>query len=162
MKLTNLRGLVDGVRVSVRRGSFHAVVSTHYFLDERAEADGWAIRVVASAKQRPLAKPESARVGQRLALGLTVAGLIIVLIAAFGASGLWGYFRLSLLMSFMILMTPALAWLSNAKSEAMVDAAASWPALPPGEDDFTRWQQTLAELNAEDALFVARRALPFR
>ncbi len=162
MKLTNLRGLVDGVRVSVRRGSFHAMVSTHYFLDERAEADGWAIRVVASARQRPEVKAESARVGQRLALGLTAAGLIIVLIAAFGASGLWGYFRLSLLMSFMIMMTPALAWLSSAKSETAVDAAASWPALPPGDDDVARWQQTLAEMNAEEALFVARRALPFR
>lgn len=158
--LTNLRGLVDGVRVSVRRGSFQAVVSTHYFLDERAEADGWAIRMVASARQRPQVKPE-ARAGQRLALGITVAGIVIVLIAAFGASGLWGYFRLSLLMSFLIMMTPALAWLSSDKSEAP-GAATAWPALPPGDDDFTRWQQTLEEMNAEEALFVARRALPFR
>ncbi|HFE47299.1 MAG TPA: hypothetical protein ENJ18_17730 [Nannocystis exedens] len=162
-ELTNLRGLVDGVRVRIRRGSFCAIVSTHYFLDERPEADGWAIRMVTSAKQEPPSLPENVRFGRRLAIGMAITGVVTVLIAAFGASGLWGYFRLSLMMSFLIMMTPALAWLSSAKSEASGTLAAQpWPALPPATDDFARWQQTLAEMRAKEALFADHRALPFR
>lgn len=165
-ELTHLRGLVDGVRVSVRRGSFHAVVSTHYFLDERPNADGWAIRMVAAARRRPPTMSASARFNRRLAIGLALSGVVAVLIAAFSASGLWGYFRLSLIMSFLIMMTPALAWLGAVNADTNPALPSPWPALPPAGDedfdDFERWRQTLDEMDAEQALLGDPRGTPFR
>ncbi|MCB9569956.1 MAG: hypothetical protein H6710_22510 [Myxococcales bacterium] len=160
-RLTHLRGLVAGARISVRRGSFHAVVSTHFFLDENPGADGWAIRLVSSARNRPPTLTPAHRRRRNLAIGLSIAAVVAVFVAACGASGLWGYFRLSLLMSFLIMMTPALAWLSAASSEANA-LAGGWPALGPASDDFERWRLALAEVRPDLVLLADPRALPFR
>lgn len=156
---THLRGFVDGVRLSVTRGTFRAIVSAHYYVDDRGAGDGpgCSLRMVAAAEQR--LPRRRLRAAQRATIGLSALGLVIIVAAALDATGLWGYFRLSLLMSFWIMMTPALAWLSAADPEA---PSAPWPALPPGPDDLARWQEILAAMTEERQVLGDLRALPFR
>lgn len=156
---THLRGFVDGVRLSVTRGSFRAIVSAHYYIDDRGAGEGrsCSLRMVAAAAERPARRRLG--VAQRSALAISALGLLVIVIAALGATGLWGYFRLSLLMSFWIMMTPALAWLSATDPEG---APSKWPALPAATDDLTRWREILAAMTDERQAVGDLRALPFR
>lgn len=156
-----LAGMVDGVRLSIHRGTFHAVVSTQSFVERRARGEGCAIRLVAAARDDRPAPAALARIGRPAALGLTLAALVALTAALLGADGLWGYFRLSLLMSFLIMMTPAIAWLGALQPEPAPPPEAPWPALPPGEDQ-ERWAQLIARLDAPQALVASDRGLPFR
>ncbi|MEZ4453045.1 MAG: hypothetical protein R3B09_26530 [Nannocystaceae bacterium] len=158
---TLLHGFVDGIRLSVTRGAFRAVVSAHYYVEDRGagEGGGCSLRMIAAAEERAPRRRRSA--GQQAAIGLAILGVVVVVIAALGASGLWGYFRLSLLLSFWIMMTPALAWLSAADPEPALGAPV-WPSLPPSTDDLERWQRILAAMTAEREILSDPRALPFR
>lgn len=162
-----LAGMVDGVRLSIHRGTFHAVVSTQSFVEHRPLGEGCAIRLVAAARddrQGPAALPgldRFGRLGRPAALGLTLAAVVAIAAALLDADGLWGYFRLSLLMSFLIMMTPAIAWLGALQPEPAPPPEGPWPALPEGEDQ-ERWEQLVARLDDPQALVASDRGLPFR
>ena len=154
-----LVGLVDGVRVSIRKGAFVAVVSAQALVEGSDRQERRAIRLVAAARHDPPA-PALAPLARPAAIAAAVLALLALAAALATASGLWGYFRLSLLMSFLIMMTPAIAWLSAVHRDA-AEAPGPWPALPPAED-LDRWRALLARVDDPQALVAADRGHPFR
>jgi hypothetical protein len=162
-----LAGMIEGVRVSIRKGSFVAVVSAQAVLEAEEQAGrgrGCAIRLVAAARHD--AGGSQWRAAARTTLIAAAATAVFVATAALLSSyGFWGYFRLALLMSFLIMMTPAVAWLTALRREAALTSAgqndlADWPALLPAED-LERWQALLGRVG-DPAALLAEEGDPFR
>jgi len=162
-----LAGMIEGVRVSIRKGSFVAVVSAQAVLEAEEQAlsgRGCAIRLVAAARHDAAARGRQAGVCTMLIAAATTA-IIVATAAVLSSYGFWGYFRLALLMSFLIMMTPAVAWLTALRREAALTSAgqndlSDWPALPPAED-LERWQALLGRV-ADPAALLAEEGDPFR
>lgn len=172
---TELHGLVDGVRVCVSKGEFSAVVSTQCYLEPVSLPSGRsgrevALRQVAAVHRVPppelpgLRLLEIARPALLLILG---SALVFALISTLTASGLGGYFRLTLWMSFMIMMAPAVAWLLGARASLQMEAleatrtAFLHQAHTIAEHE-SRWRRLLHVMHDRQALVLQHRALPFR
>jgi class 3 adenylate cyclase len=119
-RATQLHGMLEGVRVCVSKGEFSAVVSTQCYLEPVPPSGRVAVRQVAAVRHHSPPGPRARRASSRspgpvllLILGSAVA---FALISALWVSGIGGYFRLSLWMSFMIMMAPAIAWLLGARA----------------------------------------------
>jgi len=168
---TELHGMLEGVRVSVSKGEFSAVVSTQCYLEPIGPScREVALRQVAAVHQPPPPPLPGIRVLEiaRPALLLVVgSALVFALISTLSASGLGGYFRLSLWMSFMIMMAPAVAWLLGARASLQMDAlAATRSAFLAQAHDIaeheSRWRRLLHAMQDQQALVLQQRALPFR
>jgi hypothetical protein len=169
-----LAGLVEGVRVCVTRGEFSAVVSTQCYLEHVPHGTGSrgqvAVRLVAAL--RPSAPPPIAvvrlmEIAKPVAALLAVSAIVFAVISALAVPGIGGYFRLSLWMSFMLMMAPAVAWLAGARTsmqlEALEATQASWASHAAALDDISaRWQRLLDVAHDQQAVVARHKALPFR
>ena len=172
-RATQLHGMVEGVRVCVSKGEFSAVVSTQCYLEPGAEGPQTreiAVRQVAALRQQGPTVVPTMRFLEIARPALVLVGgsaLLFALISALTSSGLSGYFRLSLWMSFMIMMAPAVAWLLGARSTMQMEAldAARSAFLHQAHtlaDHESRWRRLLHTMQHRQALVLAHRALPFR
>lgn len=175
-RATQLHGMLEGVRVCVSKGEFSAVVSTQCYLEDGADGPQRrevALRQVAALRERsrqidavvPTIKlMEIARPALLLIVG---SALIFALITTLSASGLSGYFRLSLWMSFMIMMAPAIAWLLGSRTAIQLEAleatrSAFLHRARALADHESRWRRLLDAMHTQQALVVQHKALPFR
>lgn len=171
---TELAGLVEGVRVCVSRGEFSAVVSAQCYAEqmspETCHHRQVAVRLVAARRRaaaRPIRVVRLMEVAGPVALLLAVSALTFALICAAAAPGVGGYFRLSLWMSFMLMMAPAIAWLAGARAAMQLEAAqADRSARATDNSDLAdanaRWQRLLAVVDDQHAVVARYKALPFR
>ena len=171
-RATELHGMVEGVRVCVSKGEFSAVVSTQCYL-EPAPADpqtrAVALRQVAALRQAEPTVPTLPFFEVIRPMLVIVGGsvLLFALISVLTGPGLSGYFRLSLWMSFMIMMAPAVAWLLGARSTMQMEAldAARSAFVHQAHalaDHESRWRRLLHTMHDRQALVLDLRALPFR
>jgi len=171
-RATELHGMVEGVRVCVSKGEFSAVVSTQCYLEptpESPQTRAVALRQVAALRQAAPTVP-TMPVLELIRPALVIVGgsvLLFALISALTGPGLGGYFRLSLWMSFMIMMAPAVAWLLGARSSMQMEAldAARSAFVHQARalaDHESRWRRLLHTMHDRQALVLAHRALPFR
>ncbi len=167
---TVLHGMLDGVRVCVSKGEFSAVVSTQCYLEPvSGSSREVALRQVAAVHRLPAPQLPGARLVEiaKPALLLIVgSALVFALISTLTASGLGGYFRLTLWMSFMIMMAPAVAWLLGARASFQLDAieatrSAILDQVHNAAEHESRWRRLLHAMHDRQAL-VLQRALPFR
>ncbi|MCY1013522.1 hypothetical protein OV079_49945 [Nannocystis pusilla] len=171
---TELNGLVEGVRLSVSRGEFSAVVSAQCYAEQMSQetcaSRQVSVRLVAARRDSPPPPPSVLRLVQiagPVALLLGVSALVFALICAAAVPGVGGYFRLSLWMSFMLMMAPAVAWLAGARTSMQLEAVeASHAALSNRvaalADANARWQRLLAVVHEQQAVVAQYKALPFR
>ncbi len=168
---TELHGMLDGVRVCVSKGEFSAVVSTQCYLEPAAGSGREvAVRQVAAVHRVPPPVLPGVRLLEiaRPALLLIVgSALVFALISTLATAGLGGYFRLTLWMSFMIMMAPAVAWLLGARASLQMEAleatrsAFIHQAHNIAEHE-SRWRRLLHVMHDRQALVLQQRALPFR
>ncbi len=172
-RATELHGMVEGVRVCVSKGEFSAVVSTQCYLEPGAagpQTREVALRQVAALRQSGPSIVPSFRFLEVARPALVVLGgsvLLFALISALTPSSLSGYFRLSLWMSFMIMMAPAVAWMLGARSTTQMEAldAARCAFIHDARalaDHESRWRRLLRTMHDQQALVMQQRALPFR
>lgn len=171
---TELGGLVEGVRVSVSRGEFSAVVSTQCYLEPVSQGPGprrqVAVRLVAALKQAappPIAVVRLMEIARPIAAVLALSAIVFALISALAVPGIGGYFRLSLWMSFMLMMAPAVAWLAGARTSMQLEAIeatrSAWANHAAAlEDVQSRWQRLLDVVQDQQAVVARYKALPFR
>ena len=168
---TVLHGMLDGVRVSVTKGEFSAVVSTQCYLEPASDSGREvALRQVAAVHRLPPPPVPGVRLFEiaRPALLLIVgSALVFALISTLTASGLSGYFRLTLWMSFMIMMAPAVAWLLGTRASFQLDAleatrSAILHQIHSTAEHESRWRRLLHAMHDRQALVLQHRALPFR
>ena len=172
-RATSLHGMVEGVRVCVSKGEFSAVVSTQCYLEPGPagpQTRELALRQVAALRPfEPHEVPTLRVVGLArpvlLLLGASV--LLFALISSLTAAGLGGFFRLSLWMSFMIMMAPAVAWMLGARSTTQMEAldAARCAFIRETHaiaEHESRWRRLLRNMHDRQALVMQQRALPFR
>lgn len=171
---TQLAGMVDGVRVSVSRGEFSAVVSTQCYVEPEPSGTGRkgqvAVRLVAAL--RPTAPPPIAvvrlvEIAKPIALLLGVSAVVFALISALAVPGIGGYFRLSLWMSFMLMMAPAVAWLAGARTsmqlEAIEQTQSAWASHAAALADVqSRWERLVHVMSDQQTMISQHKALPFR
>ncbi|MCA9689069.1 MAG: hypothetical protein R3A51_18220 [Nannocystaceae bacterium] len=162
---TVLSGMLDGVRIQVSRGEFRAIVSAQHL----AERDRHALRLVGT-----IHGPDAREAGDLLSLARrhpwALAAAVIAAVAALlfvaWVPGFWGYCRVAMLMGFSIMMSPAVAWIVNARPPEALEAAAGrpWPALPPAEvhEHLHRWRRCLAELLEQELVLNSQTGQPFR
>lgn len=170
-RATHLHGMLEGVRVCVSKGEFSAVVSTQCYVEPGPATQDRqvALRVVAAVRRgdppeiglAPLL--EIARPLLLLVLGSAVA---FALISALWVTGIGGYFRLTLWMSFMIMMAPAVAWLAGARTTMQLEAleatrAAFLSNARALADHESRWRRLVHGLHDRHAMLTDGRA-PFR
>lgn len=171
-RATELHGMVEGVRVCVSKGEFSAVVSTQCYLEptpESPQTRAVALRQVAALRQAAPTVPTMPML-EVIRPALVIVGgsvLLFALISALAGPGLGGYFRLSLWMSFMIMMAPAVAWLLGARSTMQLEAldAARSAFVHQAHmlaDHESRWRRLLHTMHDRQALVLELRALPFR
>jgi hypothetical protein len=169
---TELTGLVEGVRLSVSRGEFSAVVSTQCYAEQVPQgtypSSHVSVRLVAARRQITPPPPtvlQLMEVAGPVALLLAVSALLFALICAVAVPGVGGYFRLSLWMSFMLMMAPAVAWLAGARTSMQLEAvealraAGTSQALADADD---RWRRLLDVVHEQQAVVAHYKALPFR
>ena len=171
---TELAGLVEGVRVCVSRGEFSAVISAQCYAEQMSLETCYnrqvAVRMVAARRRagpRPIAMVRLVEIAGPVALLLGVSALMFALICAAAVPGVSGYFRLSLWMSFMLMMAPAVAWLAGARTAMQLEAleadrssrATDNAALA---DANARWQRLLEVVDEQQAVVARYKALPFR
>ncbi|HEY8378227.1 MAG TPA: hypothetical protein VIK91_17145 [Nannocystis sp.] len=168
---TELGGLVEGVRLSVSRGDFTAVVSAQYFTEkmspETCAIEHVSVRLVAArrvARPPALAALRLLEILGPVGLLLVISALVFALICALAVPGIGGYFRLSLWMSFILMMAPAVAWLAGARTSMQIEAAqATQSAHVAALADFNaRWQRLLDVIHEQHEVVAGYRALPFR
>ncbi len=177
---TSLSGMLDGTRVSVARGEFRAVVSTQHFTEPVPMSPDaprrHAIRLIGSIRstaRRVDDSPEHSQ--QRAAAMITALALATaVLFYAAWAPGFWGVARVTLLLGFVIMMTPAIAWLLNPAAFTAEMLEPALRALPvgerehefshtrAGEDHLARWREFREACNADDMIVESMNTLPFR
>ena len=172
-RATHLHGMVEGVRVCVSKGEFSAVVSTQCYVEPTGDprpSEAVAVRLVAAVRHGD--PPEVAMVRMfeiakpvlLLVLGSAAA---FALISTLWAPGIGGYFRLSLWMSFMIMMAPAVAWLLGARTSMQLEAieatrSAFLSQAQALADHESRWRRLLHAMHDQQALVLQHKALPFR
>lgn len=171
---TRLAGMVDGVRVSVSSGEFSAVVSTQCYVEPEVPGTGRkgqvAVRLVAAlrpAAPPPLAMVRLLEVAKPIAALLCLSAVVFALISALAVPGIGGYFRLSLWMSFMLMMAPAVAWLAGARTsmqlEALEQTQSAWASHAAAlADAQSRWERLVHVMNDQQTLISQHKALPFR
>ena len=168
---TELHGMLDGVRVCVSKGEFSAVVSTQCYLEPAAGSGREvALRQVAAVHRVPPPVLPGVRLLEiaRPALLLIVgSALVFAVISTLATAGLGGYFRLTLWMSFMIMMAPAVAWLLGARASLQLEAleatrSAFLDQVHRIAEHESRWRRLLLAMHDRQALVLQRRALPFR
>ena len=170
---THLHGLVEGVRVSVSKGEFSAVVSTQCYVEPEPDAPrctAVALRQVAAVhhgEPQVLVSLRLLEIARPALLVVLGSALIFALITTVAGAGLSGYFRLSLWMSFMIMMAPAVAWMLGARASMQMEAIEATRStyllqLDRLAEHESRWRRLLHAMHDQQALVLARRALPFR
>lgn len=168
---TELHGMLDGVRVCVSKGEFSAVVSTQCYLEPAAGSGREvALRQVAAVHRVPPPVLPGVRLLEiaRPALLLIVgSALVFALISTLATAGLGGYFRLTLWMSFMIMMAPAVAWLLGARASLQLEAIEATRSAYVHQahsiaEHESRWRRLLHVMHDRQALVLQQRALPFR
>ena len=168
---TELRGMPDGVRVCVSKGEFSAVVSTQCYLEPAAGSGREvALRQVAAVHRVPPPVLPGVRLLEiaRPALLLIVgSALVFAVISTLATAGLGGYFRLTLWMSFMIMMAPAVAWLLGARASLQLEAIEATRSAYVHQahsiaEHESRWRRLLHVMHDRQALVLQQRALPFR
>jgi hypothetical protein len=172
-RATQLHGMVEGVRVSVSKGEFSAVVSTQCYLESVGgprPAREVAVRMVAAVHQgerQELGGVRLLEIVKPVVLMLLASGAAFALISTLWVSGIGGYFRLSLWMSFMIMMAPAVAWMLGARTSMQLEAieADRSRCLTQARtfaDHESRWRRLMHAMHDQQALVLQHRALPFR
>jgi hypothetical protein len=172
---TQLHGMLEGVRVCVSKGEFSAVVSTQCYVETGADGPQCkevALRQVAALRPAAhhLEAVPSVRLMEIAKPALLLIGgsaLVFALITTLSASGLSGYFRLSLWMSFMIMMAPAVAWLLGSRAAIQMEAleatrSAFLHQARTLADHESRWRRLLHAMHDQQALVLQHKALPFR
>ncbi|MBL8969380.1 MAG: hypothetical protein JNK56_02310 [Myxococcales bacterium] len=168
---TELHGMLDGVRVCVSKGEFSAVVSTQCYLEPAAGSGREvALRQVAAVHRVPPPVLPGVRLLEiaRPALLLIVgSALVFAVISTLATAGLGGYFRLTLWMSFMIMMAPAVAWLLGARASLQLEAIEATRSAYVHQahsiaEHESRWRRLLHVMHDRQALVLQQRALPFR
>lgn len=168
---TELHGMLDGVRVCVSKGEFSAVVSTQCYLEPAAGSGREvALRQVAAVHRVPPPVLPGVRLLEiaRPALLLIVgSALVFAVISTLVTAGLGGYFRLTLWMSFMIMMAPAVAWLLGARASLQLEAIEATRSAYVHQahsiaEHESRWRRLLHVMHDRQALVLQQRALPFR
>ena len=171
---TELGGLVEGVRVSVSRGEFTAVVSAQCYVEPPTQGTGprrqVAVRLVAALRPSgppPIAVVRLMEIARPIAVMLAVSAVVFALISALAVPGIGGYFRLSLWMSFMLMMAPAVAWLAGARTSMQLEAIeatrSAWASHAAAlADAQSRWQRLLDVVHDQHAVVARYKALPFR
>lgn len=168
---TELHGMLDGVRVCVSKGEFSAVVSTQCYLEPAAGSGREvALRQVAAVHRVPPPVLPGVRLLEiaRPALLLIVgSALVFAVISTLATTGLGGYFRLTLWMSFMIMMAPAVAWLLGARASLQMEAIEATRSAYVHQahsiaEHESRWRRLLHVMHDRQALVLQQRALPFR
>lgn len=168
---TELHGMLDGVRVCVSKGEFSAVVSTQCYLEPAAGSGREvALRQVAAVHRVPPPVLPGVRLLEiaRPALLLIVgSALVFAVISTLATTGLGGYFRLTLWMSFMIMMAPAVAWLLGARASLQLEAIEATRSAYVHQahsiaEHESRWRRLLHVMHDRQALVLQQRALPFR
>lgn len=170
-RATQLHGMLEGVRVCVSKGEFSAVVSTQCYVEPGVPAEQRvAVRQVAAVRHHAPPDIELARlldVARPVLLVILGSAVAFAVISALWVSGIGGYFRLSLWMSFMIMMAPAIAWLLGARANLQQGAleatrvAFLTQARAEAEHE-ARWRRLLDVMHGQQALVTQPRALPFR
>lgn len=173
-RATELTGLVEGVRVCVSRGEFSAVVSTQCYLEPVSAGTGprgqVAVRLVAALRQAgppPIAVVRLMEIAKPVAALLAISAIVFAVISALAVPGIGGYFRLSLWMSFMLMMAPAVAWLAGARTSMQLEAIeatqSAWASHAAALADIAdRWQRLLDVVSDQQAVVARHKALPFR
>lgn len=169
-RATHLHGMLEGVRVCVSKGEFSAVVSTQCYVEPGAVDQRVAVRLVAAVRRQPPPDLELARLlelARPVLLVVLGSAVAFALISALWVSGIGGYFRLSLWMSFMIMMAPAIAWMLGARAslqQSVIEAtsAAFLTQARAEAEHEARWRRLLHGIHAQQALVQQPRALPFR
>ena len=174
-RATQLHGMLEGVRVCVSKGEFSAVVSTQCYVEsggDGAHSKEVALRQVAALRPTPHhldAVPQLRlfEVAKPALLLIVGSALVFALITTLSASGLSGYFRLSLWMSFMIMMAPAVAWLLGSRAAIQMEAleatrSAFLHQARTLADHEWRWRRLLHAMHDQQALVLQHKALPFR
>ena len=168
-RATHLHGMLEGVRVCVSKGEFSAVVSTQCYVEPDTDRRV-AVRCVAAVRRQSPPDVEVVRlleVARPVLLVILGSAVAFALISALWVSGIGGYFRLSLWMSFMIMMAPAIAWLLGARANMQQGAieAARVAFLSQARADAeheSRWRRLLGVMQDQQTLVTQPRALPFR
>ncbi|MCA9718512.1 MAG: hypothetical protein H6713_29990 [Myxococcales bacterium] len=173
---TALSGMLDGTRLSVARGEFRAVVSTQHFTEPVPMAPNaprrHAIRLVGSIRE-PAGGERADELTQQRALAMLAAFTLLTALLFYltWVPGFWGTARATLMFGFVIMMTPAIAWLLNPAAFSGELQGSALRALPvaerdpvarAGEDHRTRWREFREAVNAEDVVILSLNALPFR
>lgn len=170
-RATHLHGMLEGVRVCVSKGEeFSAVVSTQCYVEPGPHERQVAVRLVAALRHGD--PPDVAiagllEVARPVMLVVMGSALCFAVISALWDSGIGGYFRLSLWMSFMIMMAPAIAWLLGTRAAVQLEAleatrsAFLTQARALAEHE-SRWRRVLHVMHDQQALLTQARALPFR
>lgn len=166
-RATHLHGMLEGVRVCVSKGEFSAVVSTQCYEEQDRRI---AVRLVAAVRRHTPPDVEVVRlleIARPVLLVILGSAVAFALISALWVSGIGGYFRLSLWMSFMIMMAPAIAWILGARTNVQLEAieATRTAFLAQARalaDHESRWRQLLHVMSDQQAMVTQPRALPFR
>ena len=173
-RATQLGGLVECVRLSVSRGEFTAVVSAQCYAEPVSTGTGpsrqVAVRLVAALRPSgppPIAVVRLMEIVRPVALLLVVSAVVFALISALAVPGIGGYFRLSLWMSFMLMMAPAVAWLAGARTSTQLEAIeatrSAWASHAAALADVQdRWQRLLDVVHDQQVVVSQYKALPFR
>jgi hypothetical protein len=172
-RATQLHGMVEGVRVCVSKGEFSAVVSTQCYLEAVGgprPAREMAVRMVAAVHQAHREDLGTARlleIVKPVFLMLLGSAAAFALISTLWVDGIGGYFRLSLWMSFMIMMAPAVAWMLGARTTMQLEAIEATRTqfqhrARSFADHESRWRRVLDAMHDQQALVLQHRALPFR
>lgn len=172
-RATHLHGMLEGVRVCVSKGEFSAVVSTQCYVEPGPDAppeQRVAVRLVAAIRRHAAPDVEVVRllvIARPMLFLILGSAVAFALISALAVPGLGGYFRLSLWMSFMIMMAPAIAWLLGARTNVQLEAIEATRAAFLNQaraiaDHESRWRQLLHVMQGQQAIVTQPRALPFR
>ncbi len=175
VRRATLSGLVEGRRVVIVGDDIEALVSAQCFdvSTTDSEAPRRDVRVVAVVRRTntveaptPWLTRMAERPGWTAVLG---TGLFFALLGQLWVPGIEGYYRLSLMMSFLVMMAPAIAWMMGARvamrHEALEAAGASgWASLPPAlqPQHHSRWRALKRCVHDQQRVVDSRRSLPFR
>lgn len=167
-------GGVEGRRVVIVGDEFEALVSAQCFDVSTSSADTQReVRVVAVVRRTAAERAPTSWLTLMIERpGWTVllcSGLFFALMFQLWVPGIEGYYRLSLMMSFLIMMAPAIAWIIGARAglrlEALETAGPSvWASLPPAwePEQHSRWQALARCVHDQQRVVDTRRSLPFR
>ncbi len=172
-RATHLHGMVEGVRVCVSKGEFSAVVSTQCYVEPTGgprPTEEVAVRLVAAVRHGDppaVAMVRLFEIARPVLLLVLGSAALFAVISALSAPGIGGYFRLSLWMSFMIMMAPAVAWMLGARTSMQLEAIEATRSAFLNQaralaDHESRWRRLLHAMHDQQALVLQHKALPFR